>query len=358
MRVELIAGDGWDAVLEDWETLYRADPAATPFTSPAWGAAWMSAWADGAEPWLLRVSDADRVVGLAVFVLVRRGSVRILTMLGKEPGDYWDVLAYPQQRAEVAAAIAREVALRRRSWDLCVVNCMPPQSPTPAALAAAGLRVHARAPIACPSLALPSTFEQYLAAVPARRRTNIRRHLRRLDEGDVQLREVRDRAELPELVSLWQDLRRRQWSHRRRAITPEHLSERFRRFILEAVGDLLVTGEALVWEFRHDGVVAGIFINFVDSRAFYWYLGGIAPAALPLGIGKIAIAEGIRSSIAAGRATYDFTRGGERYKYWYGASTVYVPTLIVAHSGPRSRVAHSAARRIALWRDRDRGAQP
>lgn len=358
MRVEMVASGGWDAALRDWEALYQADPVATPFMSPGWGQAWMSAWSQGTKPWLLRVIGAERVVGLAALVLERRRGLRILTMLGKEPGDYWDVLAEPDQRDAVVAAVAAEIARRRRSWDLCLVNCMPAQSPTPAALVAAGLRVHERSPIPCPSMPLPSTFEEYLGTLPGRRRSNLRRHLRRLDEREVQLREIRDPSELPHVIAHWQELRRRQWAHQGREIAPEHLSERFRHFMLRVLTELLPTGEALVWEFRHNGEVVAVYVNFVDARAFYWYLGGIDPDALSLGIGKIAIGEGIRSSIAAGRSTYDFTRGDEDYKFWYGAATVYVPTLLVGHSRPRSRLALAAASRFAMWRDRDRPEQP
>jgi CelD/BcsL family acetyltransferase involved in cellulose biosynthesis len=353
MRVDLVGGDGWDAALSDWEALYSADPSATPFTSPGWARAWMRVWASGVKPFVLRVTEGGRAVGLAPLVLERRAGMRVLTMLGKEPGDYWDVLAEPGDREMVVAAVARELARRRRSWDVCIVNCMPAGSSTPQALRTAGLRIHERTPLPCPSLQLPATFEEYLAALPGRRRSNLRRHLRRLDEHEVQLREMTDPAELPAVIDLWQELRRRQWAHQGREITAAHLSDRFRSFILGAVTDLLASGQVLVWEFRHEDRVVAVYVNFVDERAFYWYLGGIEPDALSLGIGKIAIGEGIRSSIAAGRSVYDFTRGSEDYKYWYGAVDVHVPTLLVGHSGGLSRLAMAAATRFAERRDRD-----
>ena len=57
MRVDVVAGTGWEAALADRERLYECDPTVTPFTSPGWALAWMRVWGQGMEPWLLRVSD-------------------------------------------------------------------------------------------------------------------------------------------------------------------------------------------------------------------------------------------------------------------------------------------------------------
>lgn len=356
MTVELVGREGWDAVLADWTALYAKDPTATPFLSPGWARAWMREWAPGAEPWLLRVSDGGRAVGLAPLVLERRRGVRVLDMLGNGTGDYWDVLAEPHRRGAVVAEVAEELVRRRRAWDLAFVTGLPAGSPTPAALAEAGLAVHRRPPIACPSLPLPATFDEYLAGMSRSRRGDLRRHLRRLDDGTVQLRAVTDPAELPGVVSRWQDLRRRQWEAQHKTISPVHLSERFRDFMVALLGELIPSGQALLWEFHHEGRPVGVFVNFADDRAYYCYLGGTEPAALSLGIGKTAIGEGIRSSIAAGRQVYDFMRGAEPYKYWYGSTDTHVAALVLGNRGIRSRAALMAMGARFRWRDRPRAA--
>jgi membrane-associated phospholipid phosphatase len=192
MRAELVRGADIKATLDDWSVIYAADPIATPFVSPGWAQAWVDHWATKAEPWVLLVHDGSRVAGIAPLSLQRMGPVRVLGMLGKEPGDYWDVLAAPSDRVAVSAAVARELLRRRSEWDAGILNCLVPGSPTQAALVGAGLRILRRADVACSAIALPSTWEAYLATLPRSRRSNLRRHLRRLDEGAVVLREVRD----------------------------------------------------------------------------------------------------------------------------------------------------------------------
>jgi CelD/BcsL family acetyltransferase involved in cellulose biosynthesis len=352
MRVELVDGPGVEAALAEWAELHAADPAATPFVSAGWARAWIAHRPAPGHPWVLLVRRGSALVGVAPLTLGRRGPVRVLGMLGKEPGDYWDLLSAPGDRDAVGAAVAGELARRRHQWDVGLLSCLVPGSSTPRALGAAGLRVRRRAAVPSPAIDLPGTWEEYLGTLPRDRRRNLRRHLRRLDEGEVELHEVDDPAELPAALGRWQDLRARQWDERGRTLTAAHRSDAFRDFLLAVATALVPSGQAMVWTFRVGGEPAGVYVNFADRRAFYWYLGGFDPAHAGLGLGKIAIATGIRRSIECGRARYDFTRGSEPYKYWYGAQDRFAPSLIVGSGAARSRATLAAASMLGARRDR------
>jgi len=95
MRTELVTGSDVEAALDEWAAVYATDPVATPFVSPAWARAWMHRWSPKAQPWVLMVRDGSRLAGLAPLTLRRYGALRVLGLLGKEPGDYWDVIAAP-----------------------------------------------------------------------------------------------------------------------------------------------------------------------------------------------------------------------------------------------------------------------
>jgi CelD/BcsL family acetyltransferase involved in cellulose biosynthesis len=346
MQAELLDRDALTAVWGDWEILHRNDPLATPFTAPGWAQAWLRSWAPAACPWVVAVRDAGRTVGIAPLVLRQSRGLRMLQPLGKEPGDYWDVLAEPHVREAVVALVAAELLRRRDAWDAFVVSCLPHDSPTPGLFARGGLRMVERSAIPCPSIPLPATFEEYLASLRGSRRSNLRQHLRRLDSGELELRELRDPADLPITIREFHRLRILQWQSAGKRLTDQQTTARFRDFMLDATTRLVPAGQALVWEFRHDGRLVGVYVNFVDDDAFYWYLGGFDPEAARLGLGKIAVGVGIRSSIAAGRRYFDFTRGGEPYKYWYGARDRLVSSLVIGHDGLRSRIALTAARRL------------
>lgn len=323
--------------------------------SPAWAAAWWPHYGAGARPLVVTVHHGARLIGLAPLVVRRRGPLRVLEPVGMEPGDYWDLLAVPERRAEAAGEVARALREHAGEWDAWILRCVPPGSPVVPALDRAGLRSLVRPPIAAPAIELPDTFDAYLASLPSGHRQNLRRHLRRLDEGEVRLIEVTDLEELPAALGRWQDFRRRQWEHAGREINPEHVSARFHDFMLDAVRALVPQGRALVWEFEREGRIVGTYVNLADELAFYWYLGGFDPEVTKLGLGKIAIGHGIRTSIEAGRARYDFARGAEPYKYWYGAVDRPLAARVVGSGRPRSRAALTVARAAVAWRARRSG---
>jgi CelD/BcsL family acetyltransferase involved in cellulose biosynthesis len=329
--------DQIEELLPEWGELFAADDRATPFQSPGWARAWWRHWAAGTKPWLLAVRDAGRLVGLAPLCSDRLLGLRRLRVNG-EPADYWDVLAQPEHRTAVEETLARELQRRQRDWDLLVLGQLPHGSTTAGPLERAGLRASHRSEVACPAIGLPESFDDYLATLPSSRRTNLRRRLRNLDGGELKLRTPAG-EQLPDAIDRWQALRQRQWAAMGKRLNPEHSGSRFRDFILDATTDLMRAGLALVWEFVHEGEVVGSFVNFCDGRAFYQYLGGFAPELGKLAIGKVATAEGIRSSIAAGRSSYDFMRGDEEYKYWYGAENRPSPTVVLTNARPRSVLA-------------------
>jgi CelD/BcsL family acetyltransferase involved in cellulose biosynthesis len=366
VRTELYGGPP-EGLARDWEELYRCDSSATPFVSPGWGLAWMRHWSRSAEPWLIGIRDGDRLVGLAPLALERFRGARVLRTIGKEPGDYWDVLAVPEHRSTVVRAVAAELARQDDRWDVFFCAGQPGGSTTTALLGERDLRVRPRAPTPCPRLQLPRDFEQYLAVLPASRRGNIRKHLRKLDSGEITLREVTAVDELDDAIARWHELHLKRWDTLEESIDPTHLTRGFREFLLDAMRALVPQGLATVWEFSVDGEVAGVYVNLVDEDSFYWYLGGFEPGHAKLGIGKISVAHGIRWSIETGRRYFDLTRGQESFKYYFGAVNRHCPSVVVGNDRLRSRSALAATDlrtrlgrtvRSAQARLRERGSEP
>ena len=340
--------EGIESLLPDWGRLFEADPEATPFTSPGWARAWWPHWAGSSRPWIVTVRDVGRLVGLAPLVLRSRGPFRVLAPLGRPPGNYWDVLADPDLRTDVASAVAEGIAGRSSEWDAVMLSALPQGAPIERALVAEGFGVRRRPPVPYPEIELPASFDDYLAGLPRKRRKDLRRHLRRLDNGELQCHEVREADELRRSIDRWQELRVKWWKQRSKEMNAEHGSERFRAFMHDLVQQLVPASLATVWEFRREGEVVGVEINLVDERRFYAWLDGYDPEVAHLGLGKIAVGEGIRTSIAAGRAHYDFMVGAEAYKYWFGAHDRHCSWLMFTSNGWRSRAASVAGAAAGL----------
>ena len=67
-----------EPVLPEWEELYGADPEATPFMSAQWAQAWWRTWGRSGRPWIVVVRENRRLVGLAPFILRKRGPLLVL----------------------------------------------------------------------------------------------------------------------------------------------------------------------------------------------------------------------------------------------------------------------------------------
>jgi CelD/BcsL family acetyltransferase involved in cellulose biosynthesis len=334
-----------EGLAEEWRALHRSDVLATPFVSPAWVFACWRHYGGETRPWILTVRDEGGLVGLAPLAMRTRGSVRTLCVVGEELGDYWDVLAAPEQRAEVLDSVGR--ALRRRSgeWDELVLGRLPGGSATRVGLDAAGT-VTERGAMPCPGIELPASFDEYLERLPNRRRWHMRRDLRRLDEGELQLRAVSRPAEISAAMRRWHELRLRQWAEQGRELYSLQADDRFQAFMAEVMGELVPGGQGIIWEFSTPDGLVGSYVAFLGARSFFPYLGGYEPSAGPLGIGKIAIGAGIRSAIAGGRDYYDFMIGAEPYKYQYGATDRRIDQLVVRSTSPRSRLVWATRRTV------------
>jgi CelD/BcsL family acetyltransferase involved in cellulose biosynthesis len=338
VRAELHRGP-IDLLLPEWAELFRHDRKATPFSSAGWAQAWWRHWAGDAQPWVVTVRDGVLLTGLAALVTVRRGPLEVLAELGRPPSNYWDVLSLPDARAGVLDAVARTLAERRADWHALLLGGVRDGDELAGALRNAGLRVRMRKPAAYPGMDLPGSFEQYLADLPRKRRKDLRRHMRRLDEGHLELREVHGADELRRAVGRWQEIRVRWWNSRNKAMDPEHASTRFRDFMSDVVVALEPSGLAQVWEFSQDGEVVGVEVNLMDAERYYSWMGAYDPEVAHLGLGKLAIGESIRASIEAGRSYYDLMVGDEEYKYWYGATDRHCRWMTAANARPVSLAA-------------------
>jgi CelD/BcsL family acetyltransferase involved in cellulose biosynthesis len=337
MRVELV--EDLVDLRREWSTLWESDPTATPFVSIEWLSAWCRDWAEGARPWILIVRDGRHLIGAAPFVRRHRIGLRLLNGMGVGVGNYWDVIAAPDDREAVLAAITAALVERSDSWDVYFMDKLPEGSATSAALREAGLRLTRLERSPSPRIRLPDTFDDYLGSLSKNRRAQIRRNLRSLDEGRLSVREITDPDELPVALERWQALRIEWWRTREREINSEHGSGRFLAFTQEVVLALVPLGRAIVWEVREGEELVGITVNFLDERTFYYWLWGMDARFQTLKPGHSLIAYAIRWSIDTGRRDFDFMLGGEGYKYDYAPEDLGVLSMTVSNRRLRSRKA-------------------
>jgi CelD/BcsL family acetyltransferase involved in cellulose biosynthesis len=329
-------------LLDEWAVLHAADDRATPYGSAAWVRAAIAHDAEAVEPWCLTARDDDgRLIGVMALARRRRAGMRVLRPFGVEHADCWDVLARPEARAAVERRLAAELRRRSGEWDALVLTHLTHASTFADALAVAGLHSRGHDALPQPHVALPATFDEYLARFPSERRRRLRKYLQPLDRGPLTVRAV-EPSEITAGIARLIELRQRQWAHAGKALLPSLAEERFRRFLSAVVGELMPAGHATMVEYAVDGEPFALYLDFVDDGSFHGFMGGFEPALARFEPGKMHILASIRSSIEAGRTWANLGRGGEPYKMGFRPEPFASRTVAVTSGRLRSRAAFVA----------------
>ena len=311
---------------EAWEALHAGSALRSPFLSWAWQREWLAVFGEGRRLELRTVTDdAGRL--LAALPLVEIAPDRLMLAGGADVSDYLDLLARAGQEAAAWSALLEARAAERATWEL---HAVPGGSPTvgalPALAAGMGLRAAAEIEERCPVLALPETWDAFLAALPKKHRHELTRKIRRFEREVPDGRVVWEST--PEGIGRRLDdfLALHRASREGKA---KFMDARMERFFRSAIAALAASGGArLALLERPDGAMAA-FVTLEWNGTVGLYNSGFAPAHAALSPGLVLLAHVVRDALERGFRRFDFLRGEERYKYEFGPSPepVYLVTL-------------------------------
>ncbi len=355
-----------------WDRLAAATPWATPFSAWAFHRAWWDAYRENAHEETTVVldptagPDADPVGIIPLMhrheveptdverhTTLRHGAETALTPVpptataiffgASYHADYATILAAPADLPAVADALVAD--LRRRAtvsrsgpadWDAVDLRRLRCGDPAADALAAAFRRVEMDAgwtlnlerEDVCPVAEMPvgGTIDDYLATLDKKERHEIRRKVRRAEAaGDVALTESADPlADLEAFIGLHQA----RWGED--GLFPptpggDQSRVHFRRlFELFGVDGPLRLSFLTVGDRR---IAAGV--HFETPDRVYFYNAGVDPEAREMSPGVVMVERIARRAMERGQRSMDFLRGGEPYKYEWGAVDEPIQRLLV-----------------------------
>jgi len=361
-------------LVPSWLAILERSAAPQPTQTPLWLLTWWDVFgrSGGRE---LRVVVMETKAGevVAIVPLLRRWvldaklfPVQTIELLGSgEPredeifSEYIGAIIAEGHEASVASKLA-EMLHRAElgAWDELVMPAMRGDDPWIERLAeelrSRAIEVKLERTFECPYVALPATWDAYLAGLDGDHRYFVRRTLRELDAwakpGKPVLRRASTEAELDEGWRLLSALHAERWNG-----GGVFRSERFRRFH-RAVTRELLHGKGgtldLLWLEVGGQAVAAVY-NIVYKGHVHFYQSGrkvSVPKNARPGIAIHLLA--IKHSIEAGYHTYDFLASSDQYK------TKLAPNqrrhlVTLSASGPSlraraSRLVRSEAR--VLWK--------
>ena len=314
---EIITLARLEELLPEWKALWSSARHSTPFQFPEWIVWWWRCFGAGRLA-VLALRDGKRLVAMVA------GAVRdatapdgaIFELIGGGISDYQDGLFAPgYEAASMSQVLAWLKQMKREHCDRCRLEQLPELSPFVTAPVAQRWFDQVATGDVCPVLRLRGS--DLAGCIPTAQAAKLLYYRRRADRRGAVRFQTADGSNWPELLGDLLELHRRSWSHRGQSgVLADTAVERFHRGVAP---QLLGAGLLRLYRLRiGERAVASLYVLMHRARACY-YIGGFDPEFSDVSPGTLLIGHAIERAIAEGAAEFDFLRGQERYKYFWGA---------------------------------------
>lgn len=302
-------------VVGPWERILEQDTQAGVFCHPAWLRAWWESLGEG-ELLIALVWDDDEPI--AVFAACTGGgSDGLLSFLGSQDvTDEQVPIAVPGREAE-ALTFFLEWATSSGTFDRIQLHSVLEGNrwiDIVAQIASASQRSFAKEQVdVAPIIELPSSFDDYLAALSGHDRHELRRKRRRLGEtGEWRIRRADEIGWEHDLATFF-EFHRQAPGEKAGFFTPER-----ERFFRRLAADLFLMGLARLDVLDLDGEVVACTFSYDFRDTLALYNSSFRPDLAKLAPGMVLVGSLIEQSIAEGKTYFDFLRGEEGYKKRFG----------------------------------------
>ena len=305
--------DRLDAVgARAWDDLVAASRLRSPFLSWTWQCEWSRTFAEQRRLEIRCVED-DGGDLVAVLPLYESATGAMEIIGGADVSDYLDLIAVKGREEEAWTALFQSRSADAVEW---ILHAVPEASPTVSALpplaSASGLEVSATVEERCPVLALPPSWEAYLARLSGKHRHELQRKIRRLEREAPEAHAscVAAPADIEARLGDFLALHRSS-----RVGKARFMDDRMEQFFRRALTAFAEQGAARLWFLDTSWGPIAAFVTIEWDGTVGLYNSGFAPERAALSPGVVLLARVIRDSIERRCAKFDFLRGEERYKY-------------------------------------------
>jgi CelD/BcsL family acetyltransferase involved in cellulose biosynthesis len=319
----------------DWNNLLTESVTDTPFLRHEFQCAWWAHRGGGewkqAELVLVSAREQDQLVGIAPLFLSNYAGRPALMLIGSvEISDYLDLIVRAADHPRFISGLLDFLASSHpATWSALDWYNLPDASPTLAALQAESTKrgwvftKDAYRPT--PYIPLPGDFDMYLAGIDKKQRHEIRRKLRRAEEGGRGVRWfVSDgtdlEAEIEALFKLMEEDQNKSG----------FLSLEMRAQMRAIIHAARKGGWLWLAFLEVDGQKAAAALNFDYNNKIWGYNAGVNRFFMDLSPGWVLLSYVLKWCCEHGRAEFDFMRGGEEYKYRFGAVDRQVMRVIAS----------------------------
>ncbi|MBE0448765.1 MAG: GNAT family N-acetyltransferase [Actinobacteria bacterium] len=326
------------ALREDWNALvYEAD--ASMFQTWEWSWNWWRANSRGKSLLIVAVRDGSRLLAVAPLYISTSYlglPIRVISFLGTGGTDSLDFIAHRGKRD--SAVVLVDYLFDLTGWDAIDLHQLPGNGMMAELMqlkaVAAGLVYDRMDQDACYSLALPSSWEEYIAGLSKKFRWNLQYYTRRLKRDYEIAFRLSNNNSVKEDIELFFRLHQKRFLNKKKP--GAYLNPKFRKFHASLAVDLCESGWLRLYFLEIHGQAVAALYGFQFSDSFYYYLGGFEPDWGAMSVSTVLIGRSIEDSIAEGLSRFDFLRGQEPYKQKWLALESHNYRLIISHPGRKS----------------------
>jgi CelD/BcsL family acetyltransferase involved in cellulose biosynthesis len=312
---------------QEWEDLYHNCPRATPQQSWAWLYSWWEAYGENYELRLITVRDPrGLLVGILPFMIeFRNVFVSRLLFVGTGSSVYLDVIVRAGWEEKVLESGTQALKMME-CWRIADLQQLRPE--------AAAWGIHRRwdgpriclRQDSCPVVEVKPR-DELLASLSKNLRSTARRALRRAAADGLQPKMV-DTSNIKQAAERLVVLHKEAWKGR--DIWPEHLTQRYRAFIVAAAERLAYRGLGTISEFWQDEEVhISVFLVFGRDFCGTYTLGASQKALQRYQWSSLYILDAVKIAHSRNSRYLDLLRGEEPYKLRWSSRMITTHRLIL-----------------------------
>jgi CelD/BcsL family acetyltransferase involved in cellulose biosynthesis len=314
----------------DWNELLEASTSNCVFLTWEWLYTWWTHLSGRRRLMILTVrSEGGSLLAIAPFAIRPRALLNMSPFAtveflgtGSIGSDYLDIIVRRGNEDAVCSGLTEY--LHRCKLSLRLAQ-LPAESSTGQEIAnrLSGQKwnLRARQTGVCPYIELSGhTWDSYLATLGSEHRYNLRRRIRRLNDGfRMELEQVETERQREEAMRALVELHNLRWQTRggSDALNGRSLVA----FHAEWTRMALVQGWLRLFVLRLNDRPAAVLYGLRHSGTFYFYQAGFDPEYGKHSIGLVTLGLTIKHAIEEGASEYDMLHGDEEYKsHWAGSA--------------------------------------
>jgi CelD/BcsL family acetyltransferase involved in cellulose biosynthesis len=262
------------------------------------------------------------MAGIIPCFLHEWNEARQITLIGTGISDYLEPAIKPERADEIVALIRSHLD-STSDWDVCRWQDLSFNTPLKR------LASEMTGDSQCTAIPLDGSFEAYWNARAGSLRQNVRRDRAKAEaRGKIQF-DVTTEASA-ELLDTLIEMHRARWQRQGQpGMIDANGSAEFLRDVARefAARDLL-----RIFSIRFDEKLAAVIFGFSYRKRMSNYMTAFDPEHERFGFGRTLLYEALRYSFQNGYNTWDFLRGDEPYKHWWGAQEIPKARVIVTRT--------------------------